>query len=209
MVVAVMVLGVVAEAAAWRLVAARRADIWAVMSSIFGVLGVVVLLMGRAGLSPAVSPWAGAAAGVGAGTALYFATRAVVRLARTWEAFQRHGAEMYGHGRCLPLAVALLLSAGIIAAGEELFWRGLLQGRLSEAVGRGGGAALSWAAYLGAKLPSANLAIAAAAIVGGGVWTALALWTHGVLASLLCHGAWTALMVSFPVMSRAAVRAGP
>jgi hypothetical protein len=30
------------------------------------------------------------------------------------------------------------------------------------------------------------------------VWGALALWTHGVLASLLCHGVWTGLMVTLP-----------
>lgn len=209
MVAAVMVLGVVAEVVLWRLVAARRVDIWVVMSPIFGALGVVVLVMGRADLSPVVSPRAGAAAGVSAGIALYLATRAVVRLARPWEAFQRHGAEMYAHGRRLPLAVALLLSAGIIAAGEELFWRGLFLGRLSEAVGRVGGAALSWAVYVGANLPSANLAVAAAALVGGGVWTGLALWTRGVLASVLCHAVWTALMVSFPVVRRATAGAGP
>src|SRR5439155_510402 len=33
---------------------------------------------------------------------------------------------------------------------------------------------------------------------GGGAWGLLALWTGGVLASLLCHAVWTGLMVGLP-----------
>ena len=55
-------------------------------------------------------------------------------------------------------------------------------------------------AFVLANLPSANLAIAAGAVVGGAVWVALAWWTGGVLASLACHIVWTGMMIAFPVL---------
>ena len=45
---------------------------------------------------------------------------------------------------------------------------------------------------------SGFLALVAGAVVGGAVWGALAWWTHGVLAPLLCHGVWTGLMLVRP-----------
>src|SRR6266540_1439173 len=62
-----------------------------------------------------------------------------------------------------------------------------------------GGLSLGTALLL-ANLPSANLAIAAGALVGGAVWVALAWWTGGVLASLACHIVWTGMMVALPVL---------
>ena len=38
----------------------------------------------------------------------------------------------------------------------------------------------------------------AGAVVAGAVWGGLAVWTHGVLASLVSHVVWTALMVAIP-----------
>jgi membrane protease YdiL (CAAX protease family) len=50
------------------------------------------------------------------------------------------------------------------------------------------------------NLPSGNLAIIAGAVVGGAVWSALAWWTGGALASIVCHAIWTALILGFPVV---------
>jgi NAD(P)-dependent dehydrogenase (short-subunit alcohol dehydrogenase family) len=41
------------------------------------------------------------------------------------------------------------------------------------------------------------------AVVGGAAWTALAVWTGGVVASIGCHAAWTALMILLPPVPRA------
>ena len=86
--------------------------------------------------------------------------------------------------------------------GEELFWRGFFQGQLASSLeGRTALAAvLAWIAFMLANLPSANLAIAAGAVVGGAAWVALAWWTGGVLASLACHIVWTGMMIAFPVL---------
>ena len=58
---------------------------------------------------------------------------------------------------------------------------------------------------MAANLPSANLAIVAGAVVGGGLWGALGWWSGGVLAPLASHAAWTALMIGFPVVRSEAV----
>ena len=83
------------------------------------------------------------------------------------------------------LGIALLLSIALSVPGEELFWRGFFQGQLASSLeGRTALAAvLAWVAFVLANLPSANLAIAAGAVVGGAAWVALTWWTGGVLAS--------------------------
>jgi membrane protease YdiL (CAAX protease family) len=54
------------------------------------------------------------------------------------------------------------------------------------------------------NVASQNLPIVAGGIVAGAAWGGLALWTHGVLASLLCHSVWTGLMLAFPPGAAAA-----
>ena len=93
---------------------------------------------------------------------------------------------------------AALVAALVVEVGEELFWRGLVQGQIASGSGPVAGYVLAWLAYVAANLPSRNLAIVAGAVVGGAVWGALALWTGGVLACIVCHAVWTELMIAFP-----------
>ena len=200
MTAAIVGLGTVVEAAAWWLVASRRLRVWGALAPALGALGVLALVAGPVALSPAVAPATSAMVGVSAGVALYLATRAFVFFARPWRAFRRHARAIYGERAGESLGLALVIAVGAAVVGEELFWRGLAQERLSATLGRTGGAAAGWIAYVAANLPSMNLAIVAGAIVGGGTWVGLAFWTQGVLASLICHGVWTALMIAFPVV---------
>jgi membrane protease YdiL (CAAX protease family) len=161
-------------------------------------VGLAALATGRVNLSPKLRwPWA-VAAGVGAGVALYLATVAFVVIVRRWHVFDRHVAEIYDQRKGLSLPTALVLAAGITAAGEEFFWRGLFQSRLASAWGWPGAALVTWLVYVVVNAASASLPILAGAVVSGAVWGALALWTHGVLASLLCHAIWTGLMLTLP-----------
>jgi len=201
MTAALVGLGAIVEASAWFLVATRRLRVWTALGIGLGGLGVVALAVGPVELSPRLSPGVAAAAGLGAGAVLYLATRAFVFVVRPWRTFERHARSIYGERSELPLWVVLVLAVGVAAVGEELFWRGVAQARLTAAIGRTAGAATGWVAFVAANVPSANLAIVAGAIVGGGVWVSLALWTHGVLASLLCHGMWTTLMIALPVVT--------
>lgn len=206
--VALIVLGVLAVAGAWRLVATGRASVWVAMGAVVGAVGAAAVATGRVELSPDVSVPVAALAGVGSGIALYAATRAFVWAVRDWRAFQRHAQAVYETRGGLSLPAALLVAVGVVVTGEELFWRGLVQGRLGEAVGTGWGAALAWLLYVLANLSSASLAIVAGAGVSGAVWTVLAWWTGGMLSPLASHAAWTGLMIVLPPVART-VRAAP
>lgn len=195
-----MVLGVVVEGAAWWWISSRGASVWATMTPVLVGLGVLALLTGRPEAAEDVTPAAAAAAGLVGGVALYLATRAFVAVvAPRWRAFRVQSVAMYGRRGSRPLGAVLALSALLMVPGEELFWRGLFLPELEHALDAAPLAAvLAWVGFVAANLPSRNLAIVAGAAVGGVAWVALAAWSGGVLAGLLCHVAWTALMLAFP-----------
>jgi len=196
-----LVVGLVAEMTAWWRVS-RGGNVWTHMTPVLASMGVAALLAGPPKWSPDVSSGVAIAAGLGVGVVLYVATRVAMLVFSRWPTFQRHSVQMYQRQGGLSLGVALVLSLALSVPGEELFWRGLAIEELTSAFdGRTAVAALlAWMAFVVANLPSANLAIAAGAIVGGAVWVALAWWTGGVLAALACHVVWTGLMILFPVV---------
>ena len=198
MVFALMGAGAAGVVLVWRLVAAGRVSLFAGQATLFGAVGVAAVATGRVGLSPRL--WWGWAfpAGAGAGVLLYVATRAFVAVVRRWPRFERHVDQIYDQRRGTMLPAALALSSAVVAPGEELFWRGLFQGRLAVATTWLAAALITWAVYVAVNAASGSLAILAAAVVSGGVWGVLALWTHGVMASVACHSTWTALMVLAP-----------
>jgi membrane protease YdiL (CAAX protease family) len=198
MIVAIAVLGGVAVFAAWHFVARGRVSVWVAMGSVEGAAGLTAVVAGRTPLSPRVAAGWAALAGLSAGVVLYLATAIFVIVVRRWRVFDRYVVEIYRHLRGLSFPVALVLAAGVTASGEELFWRGLVQGRLAASIGWTLAAVVTLSAYVLANVSSESLPILAGAIVGGAVWGGLALWTHGVLASMLCHSLWTALMLTFP-----------
>jgi uncharacterized protein len=203
MVAAVLFAGAVAEAFAWWAVSEKGISVWIAMGLVLPAIGVAALLVRTPSLSPNISPGLSAGAGLLSGVALYLATRAFVAVVASWQTFRRHAEELYAKQAGLPIAAAVLLAAVALAPGEELFWRGLVQPKLAEAFdARTTGALVSWVASVAVNLPSRNLAIIAGAVVGGATWAALAWWTGGVLACVLCHSAWTGLMVGFPVVRR-------
>jgi membrane protease YdiL (CAAX protease family) len=198
MIVAVAVAGGLAEVAAWALVSVKHVRVWASLAVALLAAGVAALLTGRVSLSPRVSPALAVVVGAGTGLALFGATRAFVAIvSRPWPRFRRDVGVIYGQQGGWSLG-ATLFAALVVQVGEEVFWRGLVQGRLAAATDRPTGAVLAWLAYVGANLPSANLPIVAGAVVGGAVWAALALWTGGILASVMCHAVWTECMIAFP-----------
>jgi membrane protease YdiL (CAAX protease family) len=193
-----VILGAVAITAAWRVVALGRARVLVLLPAVVSVAAVAALLTGEVHLSPNVAAGLAAAVGLGVGVLLYLATGAFLFVARRLPAFDRYVTEIYGPRDTVALPLALLLGAGISAPGEEIFWRGLAQTVLSGSLGIGWGAAAAWGLYVVANAASGSLAILAGAVVSGAVWTLLAVWTHGVLASIACHVTWTGLMILVP-----------
>jgi membrane protease YdiL (CAAX protease family) len=201
MATAIVVIGGLGEAVAWWVVARRRVSLWIGLGPVLAAAGVAALATGKVSLCPAVSGTVAVTVGLGAGIALFAATRVFVWVVeRAWPAFRRHARAIYDQRGGLSLTAAVG-AALVVLAGEELFWRGLAQVRLAEAAGPLGGAAAAWACYVAANAPSGSLPIMAGAMVGGAAWGALAFWTRGILAPLLCHGVWTTLMIAFPPVS--------
>jgi membrane protease YdiL (CAAX protease family) len=190
--------GPIAVALAWTLVRTGRTPIWVTTAVCLGSLGTLSLLTGEIRLVGALPLAVALILGGGAGVVLYLATAAFLSLVQGWELLARHAEALYARRGGLPLAAAVLLAAGVTAGGEELLWRGVVQGVAGEALGELTGAALAWAAYATANAFSGSVPIILGGIVGGAAWTALALSTGGVAASLACHAMWTALMVALP-----------
>jgi membrane protease YdiL (CAAX protease family) len=198
MIIALAVVGGLVEAAVWALISVKHVRVWGSLAVALLAAGIAALSTGRVSLSPRVSPALAATVGVGAGVSLFAATRAFVAVVSgLWPRFRRDVQIIYGQQGGWPVG-ATLLAALVVEVGEELFWRGLVQGRLAASSGRATGAVLAWVAYVTANVPSANLPIIFGAVVGGALWAALAFWTGGVLACVTCHAAWTELMIAFP-----------
>lgn len=88
-----------------------------------------------------------------------------------------------------PWLIALLLAA-IIAPGEELFWRGLLQKTLMRRHGAARGTALAAACYGAAHLSSGNLTLVGAATTAGAFWGLQYLVQGRLPANVLSHILW-------------------
>ena len=195
---ALMAAGALVEAIGWRVVAAGRASVWRLMPAVLLVLGVAAAFVRHPVAAARVRTASALGIGIASGVLLYAATRAFVSVADRWRPFRRHVVEAYREAAEVSLAGSLALSLLIVVPGEELFWRGLFQARLDQSLVGAAAGAWTWLAYVGANASSGSLPIVAGAIVGGGLWAALAVWSGGVLASLASHMLWTGLMLAFP-----------
>lgn len=76
----------------------------------------------------------------------------------------------------------------VVAMGvaEELLFRGVLQGI--------GGVAVMLAAYTAVQVFERKWALALAALLGGAVWGALFAWRGGLVAPIVAHVVWTAML---------------
>jgi membrane protease YdiL (CAAX protease family) len=204
MTLAVAVVGVAAQVVAWSIVASGRGSVWTTVGAANAAAGAAAVVVSPPPLSGRLAVAPAFAVGVAAGLALYVATGIFVRaIGRWWPAFIRHANAIYRQGGSrLPLAAG---AAAVVAVGEELFWRGFVQRELTARLDSFAvGAVLTLAAYVVTNTASRNLSIVVGALVGGALWGGLAWWSAGVLASVVAHAAWTALMVTRPVVGEAA-----
>jgi membrane protease YdiL (CAAX protease family) len=208
--VAVMVVGALAEFVGWWFVASGRTGVWKLMPIVLGGMGVAAVLARPPVAAAGTGATTALLVGLGAGLALYAGTRVFVWLAARWMPFRRDVLEKYGQAGEVTLVTSLVLSLAIMVPAEEVFWRGLFQGRLDDATTPAAAAVLAWLAYLVSNAASRSLPIVAGAIVGGAVWAGLAWWSGGVLASLASHILWTGLMLALPPgVGRPAIEGGP
>jgi membrane protease YdiL (CAAX protease family) len=191
--------GGAAVAFAWLLVRGRFVSIWAAGGSVLGLLGLVSLASGLTRPATDVSLGLAAGIGAGAGVALYLGTLAfMAKAASRWPRLRQHTEELYARREDRTTSHALGSSLFVIVPGEELFWRGMVQTTAAASFGPVGGALVAWAGYVAANAAMGSLPILLGAVVGGAVWTGLALWSGGVVAGIACHAVWTGLMILRP-----------
>jgi uncharacterized protein len=197
MTAAVLVVGIVVQVVAWRLVAAGRLPFWPTTAVVWVALGTAAAVTVDVRCCPDAHPLEALLVGAVAGLALYGATRVIVAAASARRRVAASVEAVYGRRREASTATAWIVSL-LAVAGEEAFWRGLALPWLVGTTAPAAGAVLAWAAAVVATAAWWSLPLAAAAIVGGAVWTALAWWSGGVAAPLASHLLWTAAMIAWP-----------
>lgn len=190
--------GPIAVALAWVVVRSRRATVWTVMGVAYAVLAALSIATGEVRAFDGVAPWLAVSGGLGAGVALFAATVAVTIRGSRRPVFRRQVADLYSSGRGLALPAALLLAVLVVVPGEEMVFRGVVQGVAADGSGGLGGAALAWGAYVAANAASGSLPVILGAVGPGAVWGLLAFWSGGVVAGAACHAVWTGLMIARP-----------
>lgn len=98
----------------------------------------------------------------------------------------------------LPTVLVAMIAGGVIAPLEELFWRGVVQPSLGAGRPPLVATALGTSAFLAFHLPTLQLPLIGAALLGGLAWGWLRERTGGLAAPVVAHAIWTAAMVVAP-----------
>ncbi|MFH0765039.1 MAG: type II CAAX endopeptidase family protein [Calditrichota bacterium] len=115
------------------------------------------------------------------------------KTATQWLDFQdRQLASIYQTREQAPLWLISILLIFIIAPGEEIFWRGLVQSKLERSWGGGIGYLTAALLYTLVHLPSLNLMLIGAAAVCGIFWGALYRLTGSIWPGIISHSLWDA-----------------
>ena len=189
---------------AWLLAAAfaGRAGMWLAVGSVAVLLGVVVAARDpgvRARLRPT---WRLILVGAAAGGCMVAATYAGSPVLHVAPGVERDVQRLYSAFAAAGTRTALL-ALGPVIVGEELVWRGAVQGALEHRVSAGAAAALSAVAYALAHAPIGSPLLVLTALGCGLVWSALRAVTGSLIPALVAHALWdVVVLVAFPLVSR-------
>lgn len=129
--------------------------------------------------------------GLASAAGLYGIFQAGDRMARRiMPAGDREIAGIYELRAAAPRAAIAAALAGVIGPGEELFWRGLVQGRLMQRFGRLRGTLIASSIYGGVHLVSENLTLTGAAATAGLFWGALYAREQRMAPLIISHITW-------------------
>lgn len=116
-------------------------------------------------------------------------------------------ADVYSRAGVAPLWVAIVLGGLVTAPLEEIFWRGAVQPLTGPRIESSATWLMRWpfgrlvgttVLYTLFHVATGQIALIAAAALGGLVWGWLLDRTGSVGATMIAHGAWTALMLLVP-----------
>ncbi len=101
---------------------------------------------------------------------------------------------IYGLGTGSSRVWIFLLLLLVTGPGEEIFWRGFLQGHLERRLGVVPGYLVATLIYGGVHVFSGNAMLMLAALVAGAFWGALYAWKHDLAALIVSHSLWSAFI---------------
>jgi hypothetical protein len=87
------------------------------------------------------------------------------------------------------------VALGPVVVGEELVWRGVVQGALEQRLGVWRGALLATLLYALSHLPAGSPLLVVTALACGLLWGALRAWTGTLVATLASHLLWDAVVL--------------
>ena len=129
--------------------------------------------------------------GLGTAAVLYGIFRVGDRFARrVMPTGAKDIADVYERRKMAPRRFIAPALALVIAPGEELFWRGLVNGYLMQRLGRVRGSALGAVIYGGIHLITGNLTLSGAAGIAGAFWSLQYLFEGRLPAVIVSHVAW-------------------
>jgi membrane protease YdiL (CAAX protease family) len=195
---AVLVAGMVAQVIVWRSIADRKLPFWPATTATFALLGLASLFVGDPACCGETTLAAASAVGAASGLVLFGATRVAVDLATSHDVLRRAVEEVYRREEETDTVTAYVLTLAVVVPGEELFWRGLVLPELSDITSTVIGALLTWVAWVAVDAAWGSIPLLAGAVVGGALWTAVAVWSGGVAAPIASHLVWTGLMILWP-----------
>lgn len=101
---------------------------------------------------------------------------------------------IYGLGARSSMLWVFLLLFCVTGPGEEIFWRGFLQDRLEQRLGRARGFVVATLIYGGVHVFSGNVMLILAALVAGAWWGAFYAWRKDLFALIVSHSVWSAFV---------------
>lgn len=185
-----VLVGLAAAGALWTAAFRGRSAFWGKMAAGVGCLGGYALVA-NPDLRTTRFKVADVVRGVGSAAALYGIFRVGDRFARA--VMPRGAAEIDDIYRKRGLAPDPLIATALvllIAPGEELFWRGLLNRYLAQRLGPVAGNAAGATVYGAIHLVSGNLTLTGAAGVAGAFWSVQHLAGGRMAPLIVSHVAW-------------------
>ena len=167
-----------------------RERFWDRMTATSIVLGGLAVAAEPRNRRPRLGPF-DLIAGVASAGVLYVIFQVGDRIARlVLPAGGREIQEIYALRGTRPAVELAARLALLIGPAEEIFWRGFVQRRLMERLGRWRGTAVATAAYAGVHVSSGNLTLVGAAGTAGAFWAFLYAVGLPLAALVVSHVAW-------------------
>ncbi|MGZ3442625.1 MAG: CPBP family intramembrane glutamic endopeptidase, partial [Polyangia bacterium] len=172
-------------------VVARTHGLWIGVGLVSIALGAAALALDGVGLFARLQPSAARLVlGAAVGGAMTAATYALFPLAVRLAPSSAHEAQrLYASFATLSPALAVALLAPVIV-GEELVWRGVVQGALARHAGAVAGVLLAAALYAIAHAAVGSSLLVVVAFGCGLVWSTLRALTGDLIAPLVAHAMW-------------------